>query len=226
MFQINIDKFQGPFDLILDLLAKKKLEISEIRIIDIINEYINYIENMRIDADVQGDFLVVASRLLELKSKFLLSINSEEEDDDMERLVKSLEIYKFYKGVAESLRNRENFYGDLYFRKPNEHFISKIINIEKLTLNSIKEYSLIFNRRIDTDKAKIHSRKIISVEDKINEIELILKSKNIIYFTEVAKSQEKDDSIATLLSILELAKIERVGIKQYDLFNEIIIERK
>lgn len=226
MFQINIEKYQGPFDLILELISKKKLEICEIKIIDIIIEYLEYIKKANLDVDIQGDFLLVASRLLELKSRYLLLVDNEDEDDDMDKLVRSLELYKKHKELAQLLKLREEYYGELYSRKPNEQFISEIIDVDKLTLNSIEESIPLLLRKIDKEAAAIRSKKIVSVEDKINEIEEMLKAKKIIYFTEIAKCDKKDDSIAAMLSILEMAKVEKVGIIQYDLFNDIIIEGK
>lgn len=225
MFQINIEKYQGPFDLILELISKKKLEICEIKIIDIIIEYLEYIKKANLDVDIQGDFLLVASRLLELKSRYLLLVDNED-DDDMDKLVRSLELYKKHKELAQLLKLREEYYGELYSRKPNEQFISEIIDVDKLTLNSIEESVPLLLRKIDKEAAAIRSKKIVSVEDKINEIEEMLKAKKIIYFTEIAKCDKKDDSIAAMLSILEMAKVEKVGIIQYDLFNDIIIEGK
>lgn len=226
MFQVNIEKYQGPFDLLLELITKKKLEICDIKIIDIVTEYLEYMELAKLDSEVQGDFLLVASRLLELKSKYLLSINNDDEDSDMDKLIETLELYRLHKELAELLRSREEYYGELYTRKPSEQFISETISIDNLTLDSIEKSTPLLMKKIRAESAAIRSKKIISIEDKIVEIEKILKARSKVYFSEIAKIEEKDDSIATMLSILELAKVEKVGIIQYDLFNDIIIEGK
>ncbi|NOV88853.1 chromatin segregation and condensation protein Rec8/ScpA/Scc1 (kleisin family) [Clostridium acetobutylicum] len=120
---INIDNFQGPFDLLLHLIRKNKMDIYDIKIFDITNQYIQYLNEMKeMDLEITSEFIVMAATLIEIKSKYLLPKTKEEEEekeesDPTKELVSKLVEYKKFKLAADFLKNRELDYGEVFSKK-------------------------------------------------------------------------------------------------------------
>jgi segregation and condensation protein A len=241
---IKIENFEGPFDLLLHLIKKNKMDIYDIKIYDITSQYLEHIKIMKkIDLEVASEFIVIAANLLEIKSKLLLPKSKNEGDEEEEKdprleLVSKLLEYKKYKQVASILKEREIETGTVYTKKPeiiddsngNENFeIDLIKGITMLDLFNL--YHKLMNRFIN----KMNTENVIPdqisidkfrVEDKMEELLLYFDSKNRIYFSKIRfQCASKIEVVVTFLALLELIKLRDVKVVQQLNFREIFIER-
>ena len=106
-FPVKTEKYEGPLDLLLDLIKRNKVDICDISLMDITEQYINAVLDLKYDMDKMSDFLLMTSKLIELKSEYLLYLKREIEEDPTEEIKMSLEIYKTYKSVTQYLKTKE-----------------------------------------------------------------------------------------------------------------------
>lgn len=241
---IKIENFQGPFDLLLHLIKKNKMNIYDIKIHDITEQYIKYINNMKdMDLEVTSEFIVIAASLIEIKSRMLLPKPKLEEDEENEekdprkQLVDKLLQYKRFKAAAEFFKERALNIGRMYGKMPeiievrnepeNMEEILKGIDIEKLHEiyhKLINLYASKLNRdntvneNIVVDKFKL--------EDKMEYIIEVLGDNRKVGFSKVIENCSfKIERIITFVALLELVKLRSISIMQYKNFSEIYIER-
>ena len=121
---IKIENFEGPFDLLLHLIKKNKMEIADVKIYDITTQYLQYLKDMKqMDLEVTSEFIVIAATLIEIKSKLLLPKNKEDEiavdeNDPTKELINRLIEYKKFKEAAEFFRGKEEATGTVFSKKP------------------------------------------------------------------------------------------------------------
>lgn len=241
-YTIKIEAFEGPFDLLFHLIEKNEIDIYDIPIKDITEQYLDYIYKMdKLDLDITSEFLILAATLIEIKSKMLLPkdlLTDEEievEDiDPRDELVKRLLEYKKYKSVTEEFKRRESIYNRLYFKSKEEIIIENQQQDKSLEGLKIRDLVNAFNKLLTENNVKIESnynmiRKIerepITLEDKLNEIMFILKQKKKIAFINLFTSaSDKLDFVMTFLALLELIKIKKVSVFQEKCFDGIEIE--
>jgi segregation and condensation protein A len=232
-YEVKINDFEGPLDLLLHLIKQSNIDIYDISLEEITNQYMNYIKDMEeLNLDVASEYLVMASELLEYKSRSLLPKAEVEEDvyeeDPKEELIKRLIDYKKYKEVTETFKELENIRSDIYTKGPSDisEYSEGIKNSEDITLNDLmgafkkfierKEYEKPLNTTITT--------KELSVSERMSNIREILKVKKEFNFFELFDSYKKDYVIVTFLSILELSKSNEITIIQDNNFENIIIK--
>ncbi|WIF94736.1 segregation and condensation protein A [Caminicella sporogenes] len=242
-YNVKLKTFEGPFDLLFHLIEKSEIDIYNIPISDITNQYLSYINKMKsLDMEVASEFLVMAATLLEIKSKMLLP-NGEEEQlefdvkgvDPRKDLVIKLIEYKKFKNIAEYFKSREEVYGKVFFKNQDdlESYINKdkikLVNMsmeEKLLVNAIKKV-LSKTNKIDKNRRQFFKelkREIYTVEDKINLFQKKLeKVENIKFYELFDKNTSRLEIIVTFLALLELLKLKKISVKQDKLFDEIII---
>lgn len=231
-----INDFEGPLDLLLHLLKQSKMEIWEIKIVEITEQYLEYINSMEeLNLDVASEYLVMAFELIELKSRSLLPQKEEdkeiEEENPEEELKRRLLEYKLYKESTSKFRDLEETRVNLFTKTPeNISTISDevLVNDGTVTLedlmNAIKnvlerqEYSKPINTKI--------AKKEMSVSDKILNIRETLKQHKKVSFLSLFEYFTKPYIVVTFLSILEMAKNKELIIKQEGNFGEIIIEAR
>jgi len=201
--------FEGPLDLLLFLVRKKKLDIREIPISQLADEFLEYLDRMRkMDVRITSDFLEMASTLMELKSKSLLPRMSEEERTEMERkkeeLYRRVELYTKVKEVLEKMRQQDN----VFRRRPvtlRNRFFSGLEDLESL--------ARVVGRIVEEEKLKerVHriSRETLSVEEMMEEIFEEIKGEESV-FTILSRSKSVYELAVRLLAILELLKLERL----------------
>jgi len=220
----NIKDFTGPLDLMLHMVKKHELDIYEIDLKIIIDEYINFINSLdKNDLDNKSEYLVMASELIHLKSKIILGFDEEEDDDNYEinseedlrnRLIeyeKYQTITNDFPKVPESLKEYAN----------NETYLSDDVSLEDL-VNAMLEIS----ERLEYKKprnTKI-ARKEISVKDKINYIKDILSREKKVEFTRLFNECTKEEIVVTFLSILEMSKDNLITLSQNKNFSKIYVE--
>lgn len=239
---IKIENFEGPFDLLLHLIKKEKMDIYDIKIYDITTKYLNYINKMKkIDLEITSEFIVIAATLLEIKSKMLLpksdiSNESEEEEDPRKELVTKLLEYKKFKHVSDFLREREENIGIMFSKKPEiiEDKISNEKNKDILTGITILKLFNVYNKLITNYNNRMNTENTMEreipldkfkIEDKMMELSKILSSEKRLLFSEVInKCESKIEMVITFLALLELMKLRAVSAIQEGSFKEIYIE--
>jgi segregation and condensation protein A len=236
MDKLLIGDFEGPLDLLLHLIKKSKMEIFDIEISEITNQYLNYIKSMTdMNLDIASEYLVMASELIEMKSKKLLP-KSEEKDDDEEVedaevvLKKRLVEYQKYKESTNVFRDLEKNRSSYYTKAPES---LKNYSLKKLENNgSVDVYDLLdafqkllerqeFNKPKNTKIA----RKELSVKERIVKIRDILRVNKRVNFVELFDDFSKPYVVITFLSVLEMVKSREINIKQDNNFSDIYIER-
>ena len=235
-YNIQLQVYEGPLDLLYDLISKHKIDIKDISIIDITKQYIKYLEMLeKMDLEITSEFITMASKLLEVKSKYLLykQKNDEEVEDPRLELMEQLEEYKKFKLAAENLKDNVDYENELFFRKKEEIVIDEKIDLEEISIEAImnilphilkvkkSEEKEIKDERLN----KIVRGKIISVEEKIRYIRNIIKEEKEIRFTKIIQTCDKDEVIAIFLSILELIKAKEIVVEQDIFFDDILIKK-
>lgn len=233
MYEVTIDNFQGPLDLLLHLIKESKMDILNIKLEVIIDEYLNYIKKMQdMNLDVASGYLVMSCELLEIKSKMLLPKSEEEVevDDPKERLINRLIEYQKYKDQIEKFRELEEDRNTYYTKVPSNLSEYKTEN-NKIILNDINLDDLVeawenfLNRKKEDGPVNTKiTKKELSVEDKMNDIRNMFKKSSSMRFFDLFNANSKPNLVVTFLAILELAKKEEIRIIQEDTFGEIMCE--
>ena len=234
MDYISIDNFDGPLDLLLHLVKESNIDILDIKIEEITDkylDYINYEDNLNIN--ISSSYLVMAAELIYLKSKSLLPKVDKEEDNEeeitRESLINKLLDYKKYKEMTPTFRELEEKRREVYVKSPEktDNYVDNTItgegNIDSL-LDAFKK----FLERKDMEKplvTTVTSREY-SVRDRKNSIKNVLVNKKKAYLDDLIDEYNKPYLVVTFLSVLEMAKEKEVVIKQYNNFDKILIELK
>lgn len=234
---LQLQDFEGPFDLLLHLIRQSKMDIYQININDIIEQYLDFINNIdKFDIDISSEYLVMSSELIHLKSKKLVNKYSEEVEEeevyyikDEEDLREKLISYEKYKNMSETFKKLEENRND-YFTKIPENLHEyvddeKLINSE-MPVNELINAFLEMQKRVNFNKpvnTKI-TKKEYSIKMRILEIRKLLKNKKIIIFEELFEEFTKENIVVTFLSLLDMSKNNEVLIKQNKNFSTIIIE--
>ena len=233
MYEITIDNFSGPMDLLLHLIKESKMDIMNIKLEIIIDEYLDYIKKMNeLNLDVASSYLVMSSELLEIKSRMLLprQEDTEEEEDPKERLINRLILYQQYKDQIESFKSLENERGKYFTKVPSNisdyQTNEKKALIEDVTLDDLVKAFENFLNRLEEEKpisTKV-TKKELSVEDRIVNIKERFKKQKRIDFFDLFEVKTKEYVVVTFLAILEMAKNHQITIFQEDNFDNIICE--
>ena len=240
---VKLQVFEGPLDLLLHLIDKNKLNIYDIPIVEITNQYLEFIKGMQEqDLDIMSEFLVMAATLIQIKSKMLLpkiEVKDEEEIDPRQELVIRLLEYKKYKYISQELKDKQEDAARVLFKKPSipnevleyEEKIPIDIIMKDIDLGKLyKVFKSVVKKqqdKIDPIRSSFNKieREEISVNDKINYIRQILKNDIQMCFRELLElSNSKPEIISTFLAVLELMKMGEIVICQENLFEEIYIE--
>ncbi|GIM30548.1 segregation and condensation protein A [Clostridium polyendosporum] len=241
---IKVGDFEGPFDLLLHLIKQSKMDIHDIKIYEITNQYLEYLNKMKeLDLEVTSEFIVIAATLLEIKSKTLLpkaiDEKQEEEGDPRKNLVEKLIIYRKIKQAAELLKTKSLYTGAVFTKKPeiiedvpkdkNNNNDDILKNITMLDL-----YNL-YNKLIELYRSKQNTENIIEkrisidrykIEDKMEFIKEKISTKEYIEFSSLLFDCEcKLEAVVTFLAVLELIKQMSIKVTQKESFSDIIIER-
>ena len=230
-YEVNIDEFSGPLDLLLHLIKKDNIDIYDISLEKITNEYLEYIKKMEeMNLDIASEYLVMASELIEYKSRSLLRQKDEEEieQDPKEELIKRLVDYKKYKEVTETFRNLENLRSDIYTKTPSNisEYDESLKNDGLVSVDDLMEAFKKFLSRKGYEKplnTKVTTKEL-SVSDRIIRIRDILKNKKEVNFIELFDEFSKKYVVVTFLSILEMSKNNEIVIMQENNFENIIIK--
>ncbi|OIO38924.1 MAG: hypothetical protein AUJ71_01855 [Candidatus Omnitrophica bacterium CG1_02_49_16] len=231
-YKIRLDVFEGPLDLLLYLIKKEELDIYDIPITRITEQYLETLNLMELlDLDIAGEFLVMAATLMQIKSKMLLppdlSGELQEELDPRAELVRQLLEYKAFKEAAENLRGFEGTRSQMFTRfgvEPKlEDSDSPFLEVSLFDL--ISAFQLVLKNLPKNDFHRVEKDEF-TVAEKVHEIFHRLIKEPTIYFSHLFKSaKNKFEVITTFLAILELIRLKEVRIRQENHFAEIEITR-
>lgn len=237
-YNVKVDIFEGPMDLLLNLIEENKLDIYDIPINLVTSQFLDYIDKIDdLNLETTGDFLIMASTLLEIKSRMLLPkekiiMDDEEvEIDPREELVRRLEEYKLYKEISIELRNNEIYGLNTYFKPKEElNFEDEELELGDLSLNKlIKTMNNIIRRSRIEDNFSLEevNREVYTFEECKYNIKLNLANKKKCNFTELIDSPvTKRKIIAYFLSVLELIRLRLIMVEQDDAFTDLVIMKR
>ena len=240
---IKLNVFEGPLDLLLHLIEKNKFNIFDIPIVEITDQYLEYLGDMdEDDVGVMSDFLVMAATLVSIKAKMLLppeDVPEEEEEDPRQELVNALLEYKMYKYAAIELKDMELDAGKVFYKAPSipkevKDFKEDIDPADIIKDTTLEKLNAIFTdimkrqtERLDPVRSKFGNitKEEINVEDKMVELRASIKGLRSINFkTLLEKERGKMNLIVSFLAVLELIKIGVIEVRQNGLFEDVIID--
>lgn len=237
-YQFHINDFEGPLDLLLHLIKINEMDIYDINILEITEQYINFINAMKdTEIDIASDYLLMASELVHIKSNNLVSCDNEDEEIEdgfeistKEELTKRLLEYQAIKELTSSFQELNDKRGEIYTKLPsdlsdyreevslsNQGSLDDLINAFQLFLERQKHMKPI-NTKI--------TKKEFSVEERITSIRNVLKERKKVEFFELFDNMSKQYVVVTFLSVLEMTKNNEVSIFQENIFSPLIIEMK
>ncbi len=233
MYKIKLDQFEGPLDLLLFFIKRDELNIYDIPISRITGEFLEYVNLIKLmDLEVAGDFILMASTLMHIKVRMLLPREVDERGEEIDPradLIRALLEYKKYKEVAEDLTFFESNQRKISFRGDFSHDLMESQPEYETLLKNISIYDLAkaFKKVIDGIKVQVvhEVRKInISIDEQIQYILDRMSEKGEIHFLSLVHGmQEKIRVVLTFVALLELTKMEKIGIKESPEFNDFVI---
>lgn len=241
-YKIVIDAFEGPMDLLIHLIDKAEIDIYDIPISLIAEQFVEYIRQMEeLNLEVTGEFLVMAATLLEIKSKLLLPNKTISEDMQLEleeidprvELVRKLVEYKKYKNAANELKTLENIYSKVYY-KPKEDLIeleSEDFQLEGLNIEVLlKSINNIIKKRNKTtlslDIGEIQ-REEYTLEECMKNIRSNIAVGGVLKFSSlIDEDSTKSQIITYFLSVLELIRLKYINVFQEEDFSDLVISRR
>lgn len=232
-YEIKIDEFSGPLDLLLHLIKKSDIDIFEIKISEIANQYLEYIAKMKkLNISIDSEYITLAAELTYMKSRELLPHSDEEEEDDpREELIGRIIEYQKYKEISEVFKELEEKRHDFFTKSPSlfNDFTNDKINIdEDVSLDDlIKAFSKFCERKeFEKPLNTVVTKKEYSVHKRSKEILNKLRLKKKVEFEELFEVYNKSYVVVTFLSILNLAKQGNLLIIQDHNLDKIVLTSK
>lgn len=235
-YAIKIDNFEGPIDLLCHLIDKNKMNIYEINLSDITDQYIDFLKSMEeLNLEVASEFLVMASTLLYLKSKKLLPKQEDEEEEiTEEELIKRIIEYKKYKEITKKLRENYVLYSKRFYKEEEKIQLPKQKLEQKYPESIISDtYSILIQKnavKLNQNAKNIDKIAITdtyTVASKVKEMFKILIKQNKFVFNKLfsLKQKNKQEVVTAFTGLLELSRRSKVSTKQEETFGDITVER-
>ncbi len=232
-YKFTINDFEGPLDLLLHLIKQSNINICDINIVEIAEQYLSFINSKEnINLNIASEYLIMAAELMEIKSKMLLPKkeleDSEEEIDPKETLINKLLEYNKYKNIIPQFQELKNERSNIYTKDPENLniFEKEVINNESSDLQLLIDAlnNFLSEQKIKKPLNTTIAKKEYSIAKRNLEIKNILKIKKIINFVELFDIITKEYVVITFLSILDLAKKNEIIIEQDKNFNTILLK--
>lgn len=237
-YNIKINEFEGPLDLLLHLIKQSNINIQDIDISEITEQYLNYLNSMKeLNINIASSYIVMAAELMEIKSKSLLpkteeTVDEQEEENiSKENLINKLIEYQKYKDMTSVFKDMELSRQEIYVKSPEKtsnYLDEQIKNNGDTTVDDLVKAFMNFIDRKDKEKpleTKITTKEY-SIKKRKQHIKELLKDKKKVLFTELFEEKNIPFIVVTFLSILEMTKEHDVIIRQDANFKDIIIELK
>lgn len=235
-YKVRLELFEGPLDLLLYLVKKDHLNIYDIPILEITEQYLRYLELMKLlDLNIAGEFLVMAATLLQIKSKMLLPAEEnkldeeQEEQDPRAELVRRLLEYEKFKEIAENLRQREISQQDVFKRPKAENNTEPVEKTGTYFEASIFDLINAFSKALEDVPKNVFYEVIkdeFTIEEKVHQILHFLLVNPAMKISDIfLQAKNKIEVIVSFLAILELIRMKEIVALQKGLFSEIEISR-
>lgn len=232
-----LDNFEGPLDLLLYLIKKEQIEIKDIFVSQVTEQFLNYMQGLQyIDLDKASEYLNIAATIIDIKARSLVPPPDDgfddyygDEDDPKQELIHAIEEYQMIKEEADKLKERETV--GYYFKEPDKVFSEVQVKYKDLTLDGlIKALTDMMLKREAMGKPKVATRQILkdkfTVKEKITHIRDRMKEKDAMQFTELFESDVTvPEIVTTFQALLELLKHQFIVVEQEELFANITIRK-
>jgi segregation and condensation protein A len=232
-YSVRLENFEGPLDLLLYLIKEAKIDIKDIFISQVTDQYLAYMEDIgSLDMDKASEFLEIAATLLEIKSNSLLPKMEDvlfDVEDPAQKMIRRLEEYKLFKEAGEKLKQTENV--DRFYKQPDDSAYNIKVVLKDLNLDSLIEaFSKLVvkvqQRKIDIEQPREIELDPFTVDEKIEHIRETLQRKKSLNFIQLfAGKTSKNEIITTFLALLELIREQFAIVSQKNVYGEIIITR-
>lgn len=228
MYKFVINDFEGPMDLLLHLVYQNNIEIYDINLVSLVNQYLDFINEMeKLELNIASEYIVMAAELIELKSRALLPKPATEEvleDDPREELIDRLLEYKKYKEVTPDFKELEKTRKEYYSKEPSslKDYIKKNEETADIAL-LLAAFNDFMNRKASEHIVTKTTTKEYSIEERRREIKDILFNKKKVEFIELFTIKSRDYIIVTFLSLLEMAKSNEISLIQNSNFDKLYI---
>lgn len=241
--EVKLQVFEGPLDLLLHLIEKNKVDIYDIPIVEITEQYLDYVSKMpKDDLDLASEFLVMAATLIDIKSKMLLPKEIDENGEEIDpraELVEKLIEYKMYKYAAVELRDMQVYAGKSMYKEPTVpeevrqyeppvDLDNLLSDVDLTKLNEI--FQMVLKRQVDKiDPVRSKFGKIemeeVSLPEKIEFVSTTIKKRKKCSFKQLLEqSTSKVEVIVSFLAVLELIKVGEIEVRQEETFGDIYID--
>jgi len=233
-YDLKLDSYEGPLDLLLYLIQRNELDITEISIEKVTEQYLEYINMMEIlDLDIASDFVLMAATLIQLKSQSILPSDKEDKRTpkySYGELVQQLLEYKKFKDAVSLFEEKLEYRSKLYGRhKPSSIKVNQNedIKINATLFNLLSAFKSALELYREKPQMKVPERENITVEDKMAELTKILKDRTEITFGDLLSTiNSRFELVVTFLAILELVRLREIIVSQKGLFDELWIKSK
>lgn len=224
MYEVKLDQFSGPYDLLLQLIEKKNVEITELNLSKVTDQFLSYLENLEhVDSEELADFLIVATKLLYLKSKALLPVVEVEEDADM--LEKHLKMYKRFVEAADHIQ--KSILGSTYGYSRSKAPVAVEIEFSpppELKGEQLHSTFMSVLKRLEPvvrlPRAVIE--KTVSLKERVRQLQQLFQNQQQLSFHTILKeSESKSDIIVSFLALLDLVNAKEVKFTQESNFSNI-----
>lgn len=231
--RLQLDQFEGPFEVLLYLIKEQEIDIFDIPIVQVTQQYLQFLDLLHTEhLDVAGDFLVLAATLIQIKSRMILPVDVEQDDEEeMEEedprldLVEKLLEYRRFRDFAQLLGAREERWGDIFARRvkltfePEEDDEEELVDVSLYDLMKSVRGMIRFLMGEVSHHVQLESA---SVDEKITQIENMLEARDSVSWTDLCElSSNRIELVCSLLAILELCRMQRVRVRQHGPFGEI-----
>lgn len=237
VLELKLSNFDGPLDLLLSLVKENKIEIKDIFVSQVTEQFLEYMNQVsELDVELASEYMAMAATLLEIKSRALLPpvVKDDEPEEETPEavLIRQLEEYKLFKEIVTELKEQENV--DRFYRDPDKN-VGKEVSVIKENL-SLDGFIAAFNKFLaklqvksqqSTTVSRTMARESFSVPQKINFIREVLKTVNEFKFNELFEpGASRNEYVTTFIAVLELTKLQIITIRQSDIFEDIVIVKR
>lgn len=237
VLELKLSNFDGPLDLLLSLVKENKIEIKDIFVSQVTEQFLEYMNQVsELDVELASEYMAMAATLLEIKSRALLPpvVKDDEPEEETPEavLIRQLEEYKLFKEIVTELKEQENV--DRFYRDPDKN-VGKEVSVIKENL-SLDGFIAAFNKFLaklqvksqqSTTVSRTMARESFSVPQKINFIREVLKTVNVFKFAELFEpGASRNEYVTTFIAVLELTKLQIITIRQSDIFEDIVIVKR
>lgn len=231
-YRFKLDNFEGPLDLLLHLIKEAKLDIATVKLADITEQYLEYMQDIKnVDMDKASEFITVAATLIEIKSKSVLPVEQEQvpdEEDDEALLLRRLREYELFKETGKELKAIEDV--NKFYRAPGKETEKVKVIIKDMVLDQLLDaFAKVLTREelkkaVENEQPKKIIKDRFTVAEKIISIRNFAKERKRFEFEELFDNEmTKSELINTFLALLELLKLQTIKVIQSGTFGNIII---